>query len=411
MHSRKVFIFKDVNYGASKSSATLNTATSPELLAEGALGIYGIDPLSANNAGKLALITDGGSDAAGLVPVASFKGKEIFIAMGTANGVQISGRIDVSGIQAIESAGYAAATLGVTTITLDWPGTVLKGDLVSIGITNKSGEIYANRQPFEKERYSVEVAAGSSAYAAAVGIVNAVARVDAANRLIAVPKVGTTTSGSAAANSATLSAVNGATTMTASAAHGIGVGDYVKIDGDVYQAVTGTATTTLVIDRPYKGATATVANAAFLDLGTTLTDVQLVITDKEAGQNIEASVQGIIEDSVIVKTVASNPGKGTIAQVTALEKEALPKKGSHDQITSYMPLDTLKVDTSLNGYDLYSMTIHNANHPNGDPGSVFKVLNYVTLAFPEGVADTAGKNQSNFEDIMVVLYPAFVTTF
>lgn len=56
---RQIFLFKDVNYGSSKTSATLNTATTPSDLADGAIGIYGIDPIL--NAGNLSLITDAAS--------------------------------------------------------------------------------------------------------------------------------------------------------------------------------------------------------------------------------------------------------------------------------------------------------------------------------------------------------------
>lgn len=62
-------------------------------------------------------------------------------------------------------------------------------------------------------------------------------------------------------NSATLDAVNNATSMTTSANHGVSVGEWVEISGVWYRAVTGTTGTTLVIERNYTGITETVANA------------------------------------------------------------------------------------------------------------------------------------------------------
>lgn len=62
-------------------------------------------------------------------------------------------------------------------------------------------------------------------------------------------------------NSATLSAVNGASSMTTSANHGVNVDDWVRIDGWWYRAITGTTGSTLVIEGTYLGSTTTVANS------------------------------------------------------------------------------------------------------------------------------------------------------
>jgi hypothetical protein len=70
-------------------------------------------------------------------------------------------------------------------------------------------------------------------------------------------------------NSATLSAVNGSTSLTTSAAHGVTVGQWVGIEDVWYKAVTGTTGTTLVLERAYEGATGTVANADLLKANAT----------------------------------------------------------------------------------------------------------------------------------------------
>lgn len=62
-------------------------------------------------------------------------------------------------------------------------------------------------------------------------------------------------------NSATLSAVNGASSMSTSAGHGITVNQWVRIKGWWYRAVTGTTGSTLVIEDTYLGVTETVPNA------------------------------------------------------------------------------------------------------------------------------------------------------
>ena len=95
---RKVIVFKDLAYAASKASATKNTAKLAIDLAIGAVGIYGIPNTSANNKEKMTLVTNGGADAAGLIPDADFDGIGVHVAIGTALGTFTSGEIDIEGV-------------------------------------------------------------------------------------------------------------------------------------------------------------------------------------------------------------------------------------------------------------------------------------------------------------------------
>lgn len=420
---RKVLVTTDVNYGASKSSATAETALNPADLAVGALGVYGIDPNSANNANKMALITDGGADATGKVPAASFTGKEIVIGIGTADGCQLSNPIDIAGIKDIVSKAYTVPVKGIYGIgynrtlaagSLNFPASVSRGDEISIQIIDRSNVITANRQPFYKERYSVQLSEDDTAYEALVKLVEYIVKRDAANPTltrIAIPKISHNVAGAAFATSATVAVTYGGTSFTTSAAHGVGVGDWVSLNGDLYQAITGTTGSTLVIDRAYRGATGTVANANALDLGASVpTELGLEITDKDFYSNIEVTVNGLILDATRASVVDPSTGSGTYDHVKRLEEDALPYKGSHDQITRYMPLDTIKADANTT-YDIYFITVKNSDHPTGQQGSVFNVVNYVQVAFPSTVADTGGKNQSNFEDVMVNFYANLKTLF
>lgn len=80
----------------------------------------------------------------------------------------------------------------------------------------------------------------------------------------------TASKGSPFANSATVSAVNGSSTLSTSANHGVSVGDRIRIaiGAHFYVAQSGTTGTTLVLDRNYEGPTATVPNNQTVDLGT-----------------------------------------------------------------------------------------------------------------------------------------------
>lgn len=419
MHSRKVFPAKDLNYAASKTSTTQNTATNPADLRDGAIGIYGIHRAGSTNLNKIALITDGGSESAGIVPMATFVGDQIFIAMGVGTGPsQLSNPIDKpGGIKSCKAKVYTAPVLGVwrvgyngTSGSLNLPSTILRGDDFSISVTERNYKVSGNRESFLKKQYSVAAQAnGETALSLVERWIAAVNLRPDDDVLFDKTKIKIVDNGtgSAFANTATVAAVNGATSLTTSAAHGVGVGDAVRLNGDFYVAVTGSASTTLVLDRPFQGPTGTIANANTLDLGvaSTVTELGIELVDKKAGQNLFVGVDGILSNAARKQHVAPLIGAGTEAQVKAAEYEALPKKGSTDLITSYMPHDSLRASGT---YDQYIFEVKNSNHPNGDPGSVFKVINYLTVAFPSGVADTTNFAQSDFEDILISLFGASV---
>lgn len=421
MHAKKVLVSTlDVNYAASKSSATQNTALNPADLAAGAFGVYGIHTTGSTNLNKLVLITDGGSEAAGAVPAASFVGSEVVIAIGKASGPsEVSQPIQVtSGLRSAKGAKYSAPVRGEyrigyngTSGSLNLP-TLVKGDDFTINIINKADVVSGQRQPYIKKQLSTSVLAnGESAYTLLKRWIAAVnLRTDEIYIDKATIKVLDNGTGAAFAASATVAAVNGATSLTTSAAHGVGVADYVRLDGDYYQAVTGTTGSTLVLDRPFQGPTGTIANANTLDLGATAsTQLGLAFKDNADLLNLSIALQGTaIENATkTIQTSATIGSGGSKAQVTALEKEALGKKGSEDRITSYMPLDSIYSEIGAQtGFDLYFLEVKNSQQAGGDQGAVFDLKSYITLAFPQGIADSTNKNQSDFEDIMTSLFGA-----
>lgn len=417
MHSRKVLVFKDVNYGASKTSATVNTATNPADLADGAIGVYGIMESGSTNLNKLVLIIDGGAEAAGVVPAASFVGKEIFVAMGTALGVQISNPIDKpNGLKNYQAAKYVAPVRGVTHIgyngttgALNLPATILRGDNFQVGLFNRSNFETPGREPGEKKTFSAGSAVNAeSAYTILKRwVANVQARTDDVVLDKTKIKILSNGTGAVFTNTATVAAVNGATTLTTSAAHGVTAGDAIELAGDYYLTITGTTGSTLVLDRPYQGVTATIASVDTLDISAAATAFGLELVDGGDGDNITYSVQGIAQDATITRSTAPLAGNGTYAQVLELEKEAKPQKGTHSwNVDATIPSDPFKSVSTIT-YDLYHLTVQNAKHPKGGQGSVFEVINYLTLAFVSGVADSTNKNQSDFEDIMTSMYTNF----
>jgi hypothetical protein len=386
--NRKVFVAKAVNYGASKASATQNTAVNPADLADGAIGVYGIHKAGATNLNRLVLIIDGGSEAAGVVPASTFVGDEIFVALGTLRGAQQSNPIQFkAGLKRVSGAAYSAPVRGVHNIgwngtsgALNLPATINRGDEFGISVTDRNYPISGEGQPGQSVLLATQaVIQNPSVYqllARFVADMNR--RTDYILIDKATLKIRHNGTGAVFTTSATVAGVNGATTLTASAAHGITAGDFISLNNDLYQAIAGTTGTTIVLDRPYQGPTATIANANTLD-----------ITEAADFMNTVVTLQGINENATFAKTTQSTRGAGANALILDLERDALPKKGTEDLITSYIPKDTLRALNSGVNYDLYVHEIQNDNHPKGEIGSVFRVLNYLFVAFPSGVADTA----------------------
>jgi hypothetical protein len=418
MHNRKVFVYKDVNYGSSKTSTTQNTALNPSDLRDGAVGVYGIHRAGSTNLNKLVLITDGGSEVAGAVPMASFVGSEVVIAMGTTDNVQLSGPIQrtplPSGLKRSVGQVYTAPVLGVNRIgyngtagtSFAFPSTVLRGDDFIISIVDRNSIVSGFRDPFNK--VTISVAADNNGDTPLILATKWIAAANLrSNIMIDKTKIKLLHNGTGAvfANSATVAAVNGATTLTTSAAHSVTAGDAISLAGDYYVTTTGTAASTLVLTRAYQGPTATIANADTLDITGAATVFGLELVDDIVGRNLTFARDGLITNASYKQQTAPLSGAGTQAQIAALEAEALPKKGTHDMLITYVDKDIIRASTT---YDQYILTIQNSNHPTGQQGSVFNVIGYLTLAFVSGVADTTNFNQSDFEDIMISL---FGTTF
>jgi hypothetical protein len=417
MHARKVLVFKDVNYGASKGSATQATALNPADLRDGAIGVYGIHTAGATNLNKLVLIADGGAEAAGIIAAASFVGKEIFIAVGKVIGCEVSQPIQLTvGLKSAAGAKYVAPVRGEirigyngTTGSLNFP-VVTRGADFTVGVINKADKVSGYRQPFQKVQLSIQAKAdGESAYSILsrwIAMVNL--RTDEVfvdKTLLRILHNGT---GAVFTTAATVAAVNGATTLTTSAAHGVTAGDAISLGGDYYLTLAGTSGTTLVLDRPYQGPTATIANAATLDITGAATQFGLVLVDRKDLLNLSVALQGdLAENATKTQQVAPSIGSGGVnALVVEMEKEALGKKGSEDQITSYVKRDIIYSQVAGSNYDLYFLEVQNSNQAGGDQGAVFNLKSYITCAFVAGVADTTNFNQSDFEDVMTSLFGA-----
>lgn len=193
--------------------------------------------------------------------------------------------------------------------------------------------------------------------------------------------------------------------------HAIDAGDYITIDGVLYQVAVDGGANAYTLDRPYRGASATILVADIHDQGSTAaTEVGLRITDRYDNDIIDVAVTTIIVSASTNQAVEPSASTGSTDDVTELETVFKPHRGQLDNITGYMPQPESYVVASTN-YDLYT-TNSGENLSNSDHMGYGKVAQYELInAFVTGIADTGGKNQSDFEDIMTVFYPDFVTLF
>ena len=392
---RKVMVFLDDVYGASKTSDTEHTALAPVDLKVGAVGIYGISETSSNNAGKMALITEGGSDATGLVPDASFDGDRVFVNVGTTIGCQSSGALEPSGRVTYASKAYTAPVQQVITIALDPNDTIAKNESSSIRIVDTQNLDTAGVDG-EWIDSSIATLASESDYSLAARHAEEF-RTHPFQWVLA--EVISVTAGAVFTTSATVAAVNGATSLTTSAAHGVGVGDYVRLGVDTYLAVTGTASTTLVLDKPFRGATATIANANTKDLGTTPGAISVKLTSLIVGKNYQVMVADVIENSTIVYTTAGTYGHGTSALVKEMEEAVLGYKGATSAATdAVMKQDKIHtVDGAT--YDVYIFKIVSVDNlsTGGNAKHAHNLYTELVVAFPSA-GSSAG--QSDFEKIL-----------
>lgn len=221
----------------------------------------------------------------------------------------------------------------------------------------------------------------------------------------------TNLTGAVFANSATVTLTHGSVAVTTSAVHGVGVGDYVSFNSNVYQAIAIPTTSTMTLDRAYRGVTEVMANASTRDLGATApTESGLKITDRYVNDVMAISVSGIFVSSTVTQSVNAERSTGRGEDVLKIETDYRPHRGQLDNIDRRKPLPNIYAVETTN-YDLYVM-YKGADLSNSDFMGAGKVgETELTLGFVETVADTAGKNQSDFEDIMTIFYPDLITLF
>lgn len=396
---KHLLVAKDVNYAASKTSATTETALSPETLANGAIGIYGIDDTAANdNAGRLTLITVN-TTAAGKIADSAYKGKSLYLAVGTADGCFISNPVQVDNISSVRGKAYVAPVKQVSYIGYD--STTSSGSLsldqfldkdegsIGIVVTNlttqqfpnqtfSTGRIYANSTPIE--------------------ILNGVAARAKANQN-SVITVGIVSNGAQTDLDNTASVTNDSVVVN-STAHGLSVGDIINVSGETYSVALVPTVNQFHLDRPYHGATD--AALAVTEIGelADVTEYGFKLTAKNIGDYFETSANGIFERATHSTPTPTQLGSGSGPQIVAMEKNRSAYLGYHDRLDTRVKAPVIQTDVSLN-YDLYFIVANNEVKNRAMMGYKNNVELNIALAFPTGGSNS---NQSSFEGIIPVLH-------
>lgn len=395
---KQILVGKDVNYGASKASATHSTATDPSILANGAIGIYAED---VSNEGKFILITE--ANDATQFPATVRERKKFFVAQGTADGCIMSSPITPAYVSRFSGQEYTAPVKQVSYIgfngtsgDLNLPATISNNDEATVKVIN----VTDGRQQYGKRSYTASLIDSETTYGVLKKVVDVMVANNTNEDSIVKGEVignGTVTE---AAQDATVT--NGSKSVTFAGNVTIATGAFISVRGAIYKVDTGvTAGTSITLDRPYQGDTETIDVSATTDLVgvvASTTKWGIKITAKSFGTIFRIARQGVLENADIQYTTNPNPGSGTYEDILAIEKECESySKGYTNKV--YFPRTPQTYAVSGETYDKYVLDFKVvadgkdiSDRPVGNPQSLI-------VAFPDD-ANGSNENAAGFQAIV-----------
>jgi hypothetical protein len=382
MAQNQILIGKNVNYAASKASTTADTATSPELLKDGAIGFY----------------TETGT----LIPAAGTgmsTATRFFIAQGTSTGCIVTPILDKrSTLKTKYNKDYTAPVRQVSYV--GYNGST--GSLATPSIANddealiKIIETTVGRQVFPKQTYTAILDASQTDVDIAAELayeINNVAFATQTSDFVVAEVVsdGTLSNYAITVTNGSRVVTLGGTTPTIDVA----VGDYIKFNasatptnanGVVYKVTAISAGVSFTLDRAFEGTTQTLTEAegegTRLKKVASITEAGVRLTSASDGKHFRLAVGGSIEDATITYTTPFNPGSGTYAQVSQLEKDFTgASRGSWNKVGPYATYGTptLYADSTAT-YDMYNITTINQNKDKSGMDGSIGVPIYVIIA-------------------------------
>lgn len=420
--------------GTVAAPTTPNGALTPDLLVNGALGIYGIQngAVIASNQDKLVLITDSTTTSGtGSVKASEFLGRSVRLYQGVldaaGNNFPIySPDITIKNIRRVTGQKYVASTFQVSYIGYNDVTATGSLNLPTLPVGYSEAAVKATRYPTQPQPPSpLDYDANTTTYQAySVGnILSTYTAYQVVSALAAKINLGinpvatqnilqfnaevVSDAGTRTALAANATVVNGSSLVTVTA-HGLTVGTTVKLLGVVY-TITAVTTNTFTLDRPYSGVSTTIA-ASNTSTGsyTGLTTYGLRLTNVTL-DTYEFSVQDILSNATISIQIGTTYGFGTYALVANAEFYERPYRGDFATADATMKqVATYAVPGSTyNTYVIDALIVANNNDGNGaDTTTALQIY----VAFDASDANTTGYNQAAFENIMTTLSPTGTLT-
>jgi hypothetical protein len=405
-------------YGASKTSASVNTATSPEMLAEGAIGIYYVK----KSTGAPTLLLSTATDLSTAITDTDLPAAKIpFIyAIGTATSVEITDNVPAENIISLIGKEFAAGVKQGWYI--GYNGTT--GDLVipTIATYDEAGiDVTVRRMGTNVEDdhalYNASLTLGDSKFNVASKICDAVNVATLNPKVLA--EVNSNLVGSAIAAGTSIAFVKGSNSATVVGTFtSLATDDYLQLGMIPSANVIGAAPTAgnvatykvlllsggvITLDRAYSGETQTVSaagssividnttvtgNGVFAHVtrtGTAPTSVGVRVTSLDALSAIDISTYGVIAPATL-RTAGNTQslGSGTPFLMKRLEDNMFIEAGNYQTLDATVPKAVSKLVTTA-GYDLYQMT-----YKKGTGLDARVIANDVYFAFEQGAAGANG---------------------
>ncbi|NCX56471.1 MAG: hypothetical protein EBW87_04645, partial [Burkholderiaceae bacterium] len=353
----------NVNYAASKTSTSADSATTPDQLRDGAIGFY----------------TESGT----LIPAAGTgmsTATRFFIAQGTSTGCLTTPLLDRRGIKSTLIQDYTAPVLQVSYVGFNGTSgslqnsTTVKNDTASIKII----ETTLGRQVFPKQTFTAVLAASATPYDIAAGLATVLNSTNFSGSTTKFAQAEVVTDGSLAnytmtGTTPTVTFTNGSKVVTLGGTTptiDVAVGDIIKFNagatptnanGIAYKVTAVSAGVSFTLDRAFGGSTQTLTQAEAqgtrLKKTTSITAGGVRLTANDVGKHFRLAVSGVIEKADITYSVPFNPGSGRAAQVLQMEKDfSSYSYGNWNKVGPYAVFgaNTLYTDSTAT-YDLFDI--------------------------------------------------------
>jgi len=434
---RELLVTKPLEYAASKTSSAADAATSPEMLAEGAIGIYYIT----KSTGAPTLIPAGTPTLAAAISATGLPVSKIqfIFALGTATSVEITEGVSSEFIQSVIAKEYA---LGVKqTWYIGFNGTI--GDFNTPSTINNYDEagieIFARRLGTNVQDdfaiYNASLALNDTKFNIASKLCDAVNIVVLNPKALAEVNTEVLTADDAIAGaSTTITFVKNSNVVTTSGtfSQAITTGDYLQVSmvaaTNLIQAVTPTVITgvtykvlnstagVVTLDRAYSGESQVLPIASIAGLVRSTVapvSVGVRVTSLDALTAIDVSTYGVIsinrtntnptQGATRTLGVAQSLGSGTTFLMQKLESQLFIEAGNYQTLDATIPKAVSKINTSA-GYDTYQLKYKKGTGLDGR-----NIENDIYFAFEDGTY-TGTKAQVIFDTLIKLITGVNQTT-